>query len=303
MRLFLLAVTVAVFFMLRPGQAFAQDYSAQSVTVEPASLTYELSNENKTTSTIVVITNQHDYSVTLSAQFESVDEADGRILPAGELTGELTTVLNLSDTEFTIKPQGRFFLTVTALDTDSLTAGGHYAALVLSEIPKTKGSSIQSKVSIGTFVVKKQGEQKRIVLSKRSFKRDSLKFPTELEVEFYNDGNVHLVPRGYVRIYDADRVYYETIFNISSNVIMPSKRLTENRTINVDTQGWKPRKVTVELGYRADGIDQVELYSEQFWYIPSYVIPLLTFILAIALVTAIMKRHRFVLIAKKLKKR
>jgi len=34
-------------------------------------------------------------------------------------------------------------------------------------------------------------------------------FPSSSTIEFINDGNVHLTPRGYLRIYDKKTVYYE----------------------------------------------------------------------------------------------
>lgn len=270
------AVVVVCAPLLYVGKASAQGVE-NTISAEPARLEFVVKDEAKTedSSTLVTLTNQYDTPVRLTAQFKAIDDISGRIVPTAEVSDELARSLRVSESEFVIPAHSKHFLTVILTETAQLPAGGHYATLVLTDQTKTKtASNIQSQIALGIFISKPEGQSLKVVLSKNDIERKRFQFPTEVHLELLNDGNVHLVPRGYVRMYDKDAVYYETILNVRSELLMPTKRLEQSLDVPQIVR-WKPRKVTIEIGYRADGLNESSVYTKDFWYIPTYVWPLL----------------------------
>ncbi len=244
-----------------------------TLSAEPAGLEFSL-NDDETVSEIVTITNQYDSAINMTAEFKAIDSVTGSIIPSGALEADVASSLKLSETEFTIPARSKYFLTVSVTDTQQLPSGGRYASLLLSDITEGRESSaIKAQLSLGVFIIKKQGAVLKVALSSHSFPRSSFQFPAVGKVEFLNDGNVHLTPRGYVRIYDKNEVYYESILNSISDVILPTQRHVEDLKIPAIVRRL-PKRVTLEVGYRADGLDETMIYKEQFWYVPKYLIPL-----------------------------
>lgn len=279
-RLFLACAIATCLPLLHPDLSSAQGVE-NTISAEPARLEFAISNEGEDASTLVTLTNQYDTPVTLTAEFKAIDDLTGRIIPAGDVNDTLARSLRVSESEFTIPAHSKHFLTVAVTDTTQLPAGGQYATLLLSDRTKTKVSSnVRSQIALGIFISKAQGQNLKIVLSRNDIERKRFQFPTKMHLEFLNDGNVHAVPRGYVRIYDDDTMYYETILNTRSETIMPTKRLEQSLDLPQVVRWW-PKKVTIEIGYRADGLNESSVSVEDFWYVPFYLWPLVVSVLTL----------------------
>lgn len=250
-----------------------------AITVEPSSLEFRL-EQGESQQFEVKIQNEYDTSVTLQAELQSIEGDSGRILPAGPLSAELASAIKISEGRLTIPARETRTLTVTAQDTATLAAGGQYASLVISNLTgEGEVSSVRPQISVGIFLIKKQGEIQKIELSKIELARKRFQFPTRLGLEFINDGNVHLVPRGYVRVQDKGTVYFEAILNMQSQMILPNERFSQELSLYANPSGLFPRIVSFEMGYRADGMEEVKIYREEFWYVPWFVPPVLIVLL------------------------
>ena len=283
-----LVILLALVCLLLSSHVYAQQSGAgeNTITAEPAQLDFEVNENNEDISHIVTLTNQYDVPVELAAEFKSIDEDAGRIIPTNELSQPLASALSLSSSTFSIPAHSHYFLTVGLRDVDMLPAGGQYATLVLTQLVKQKANQdvVQPQLSIGIFVTKMQGREVKVLLGEHALIRKRFRFPTKLKIGLLNDGNVHIVPRGYVRLYDKNRMYFETVVNQQSQLLLPKKQFEQ--TINIPKiEHWLPTKLNFEMGYRAEGVDEVKLYREEFWYIPSYlfwVIALMTGLLGLA---------------------
>jgi len=279
-------------FVVIPKSASAQS-QINTLSIEPAVLNLELDSDNKTSS-IVVITNQYDSEIKLVSELKGIEDQSGRIIPSGDVDSVVENSVKLSATDFSIPPHSRYFLTVTVNDSPELTAGGHYATLVFTDKSKAaEKSSIKFQLSVGIFITKKQGAIKKIELTKHEFTKNRFSFPSSASLEFINDGNVHLTPRGYLRIYDKKMVYYETVLNTQSKVILPLKRYAQELQINIQDSSWLPKKITTELGYRGDGIADAKFYKEYFWYIPLRFLLIVASSLGGLVLVSILLRRKF----------
>lgn len=247
-----------------------------TITIEPANLEFRLNDQEEQT-VLVAITNQYDTTVSLQAELQNVEEDTGRIIPAGPLSSSLANVITVAEKKLTIPAQSRHYLKITVKDNAQLPAGGQYAALVLSDVSRAdKGFTVHPQVSIGIFIVKKQSEVKLLQLTKHDLRKKAFQFPRSFNFQLVNEGNVHLVPRGYVRLYDTKNVYFETILNTQSQSLIPGQAYSQELALTTQPKGWMPRRITFEFGHRADGIDEIQKYSVQFWYIPWVLIPVIS---------------------------
>lgn len=275
MKRFVASVTLFLGWISCTSVAYAQNTQVPqgAITVEPSKLEFRL-EQGASEQAEVKIINEYDVQVALQAELQSVESDTGRIIPAGPLNAPLASALQLSESSFSIPAHAAHSIKLSAVDGPGLKAGGQYASLVISEQTDSSDSSVvHPQISVGIFVIKKQGEIQKIELSKYELTRKKFQFPTHLSVELINDGNVHLVPRGYVRVQDKNEVYFEAVLNLQSQVIMQNERFTQDLSLYANPSGFIPHKVSVEVGYRADGLDEIKLHREEFWYVPWFVLP------------------------------
>ena len=108
---------------------------------------------------------------------------------------------------------------------DSLSPGGHYAAIVVRnvEVRETENQKILPAISALLLVRKTGGEEFNITIRDIGWNPTlSFKIPEEIVIQFENNGNVHDIPRGTVKITDMfGRVVYQGILNENSSYLLP----------------------------------------------------------------------------------
>ena len=266
---------VAIALLLFSNSSIVLAQRDNTITIEPSRIELELKDSNQVKE-FVTITNQYKTDITLSVEVQGIEENTGRIIPVGESDNPIISAIKLSETQITISPQSNYLLEVTATDSEGLPAGGHYGSLVFTNITdEDQDSSIRTLISAGIFLVKEQGKIKNISAISTDFERGLFQMPSLAKISLLNDGNVHNVPRGYLRIYDSHYVYFETIINNNSEVLLPNRVFNQEIPISITGSGFFPKNITIELGYRADGIEEISLYNEKFWYVPKFFIAIL----------------------------
>lgn len=239
-----------------------------TISVDPAQLNLGLPDKDSSATATVTVSNNYAVPITLNAELKGIDTSAGKIVPTGDLDPQLAQTLRLSETSLTIPPQSKRLLRVQATNNPALQPGGHYATLVLSQASSAPKLGIKPQLSVGIFVVKEQGKTLLMRLVKQQLGRPFLGWPQTLQLDFLNDGNTHVVPRGYVRLSDAHRVYAESVLNSESTVILPAKHYT-TKVSNLGTgTAWLPKKITLEVGYRTDGNNDMAVTKRTFWYVP-----------------------------------
>lgn len=249
--------------------AYAQG-TKNAITVQPASLYFDLSGAADKKVSMLTIQNDYDIELSMTAELKGIDETTGKIVPIGDPDEVILNSLKISETEFSVPPHGKYFLTVVASDSGAIPPGGHYATLVLSDQTGSgQQSSILSQVSVGIFLVKRDGLVAKLELTKHTLNNAIFRLPITVDLELFNDGNVHLTPRASVRILDSNNnVVGEAVFNESSQVLLPNKLMPVQSDIKNVKNFYVPKKLTLEISYRADEIDGVKTYKETFWYVP-----------------------------------
>lgn len=244
---------------------------ANTVTIEPASLNFNMSGSSDKQVSMVTIHNDYDTDLRMSVKFKGIDETGGKIVPQGDPSAVILDTLKLGATEFGVPAHGVYFLTILATDNGTLPAGGHYGTLVLSDKTNQAGqSSIQTEVSLGIFIVKRDGLISKIELTSHLLARKYFTFPKSLSVELLNDGNAHEIPRGSAQVIDRrNNVLAEGVFNKDSRIILPGKRFNQQISLDKGKNSYLPQRLRLEIRYRADGMDEETTYQKYFWYVPA----------------------------------
>lgn len=249
----------------------ATDGLANTISVSPATLSFELTQENSQKVSTLTIRNDYDSAIDLNASLQGIDVNAGKVLPVGEPSAAILETLKLSETAFRIPAHENYYLKVTATDSSGLAAGGNYATLVLTN---NTGSAQRSgvvvpKLSVGIFVVKRQGETQNTILTKAQRLGRRFGLPVAVSLEFLNDGNTHTIPRASIQIIDTDRrVVSEGIFNQDSKILLPGQKLQQNVPLTQHVRAFVPQRLTMRVQYRHEGSDSIKIYEQKFWYIP-----------------------------------
>ncbi len=158
---------------------------------------------------------------------------------------------------------------------ESLTPGGHYGA-VLFQVEGEKDTSgaknivsVNQFVSVLVFAKKKGGEIFGLDLQGKEWERNLFFMKSPLRLRFYNPGNVHVVPRGTVRVTDPfGRVVQKGSINPESGLILPESNRAYAVTLKEMARLFFPGQYTLAVSYRYDGRDIFSYSEERFFFFP-----------------------------------
>jgi hypothetical protein len=207
---FLFSIFLSLFSILSCSAAPSDGFS---LTVSPALFQLSLTPGESLSSSINVI-NNNSYAVDLyasSMNFEvKGEDGKGNFIP---LSGNATTSYSLASWLTVPKEPIHILAEKTGAIPFTLhipkdaEPGGHYGAILTGNQPnvKTSGNAVKISSSISTlFLVKVTGEMiekggiRELSLDKNFYQEPKVKFT----LRFENKGNVHLIPRGEIAIYN-----------------------------------------------------------------------------------------------------
>jgi hypothetical protein len=211
--LFFFYFSIFLFSYFSIATASGAESGGFSLTVSPALFQLSLTPGESLSSSINVI-NNNPYAVDLyasSMNFEvKGEEGRGNFIP---LSGNATTSYSLASWLIVPKEPIHILAEKTGVIPFTLhipkdaEPGGHYGAILTGNQPnvKTDGNVVKISSSISTlFLVKVNGEMiekggiREFSLDKDFYQEPKVKFT----LRFENKGNVHLIPRGEIAIYN-----------------------------------------------------------------------------------------------------
>lgn len=284
-RLSLLILTAVVWFI--PTTALAEQAKEPKITISPAFKEITLEQGQLTATYEIEIINNADTEIgfgLIAVDFKSLDETGG-IAFIGPTGGDLVQKYGIAKwvkvhtPTVELPPKGRQKVTVEVQNLPDLSPGGHYGALLIEALSAETGDEIRARVSLRQtltsllFVKKVGGERYDISLNETVFAKNWWKLPKKINLRFYNAGNVYVVPRGRVELYDpAKRLVADASINTDSLKVLPETY----RQIPVNMSGlaraWLPGTYTLKVMYRYDGHDGFATKQYRFLYIPPYVL-------------------------------
>lgn len=252
------------------------------ITVSPAFQQVSIDSSEATQPVSFTIINNKDsaQTISLSAQdFNSLSETGGLLFVGANPTQlqkkyGLAEWLQLPQKSLTLQPKQSIKITANILNLASLSAGGHYGALMigLDNGGKAAGNSNVSLHPVASsllFVTKIGGDTHKLSLANVYVKHSLLRLPSSVTLRFHNDGNTHLIPRGSVSLYDGrHRLISKGIINQDSGIILPGTFRRYTVFLSSVSRPLLPGHYTLNVDFRFDGISQYRRYSTSFFSMP-----------------------------------
>lgn len=273
---------LSVFILILLATSLPQRVWGAGFTVTPMLQEIALEEDEPSETYKAEITNETAETTTFEVSvidFGSLDESGGVAFLGA--TGELERKYALASwmqpeaSEITINSGETRTVKVRIENRENLSPGGHYGALVFKNtgLPKadTPNVAINQIFASLVFVKKTGGALYNLRLSSLDLPASYLTFPARLVPRFENIGNVHVTPRGEVRVLDPiGRAVFRGVLNEGSVIILPETfREYPIKLFSLD-KAFLPGKYTFEFDYRYDGKNEVETQIIKRFIIPPY---------------------------------
>lgn len=242
------------------------------IAVSPAIVTVTLNKTDETQVAYIGVKNYYTTDVTLSAELKGVDPDTASLAPTKEPDANLAKQVNITPAVFTLPPQGSINIQISVTNSDTLSPGGSYAALLIKPTGDMADDvGLQPAISANLFIVKEQGARRQLDVVQVGLSRLLWELPTRANITFANTGNVINVPRGLITISDHSQnvIYKKGIINEGSLSIWPSKQITLDVPLQTLSKKWLPGRRTVLLQYRSEDATTINSYSVNILYIPT----------------------------------
>lgn len=210
--------------------------------------------------------------------FGSLD-ASGGVVFAGSDASKLSKKyglanwLQLGQKNLELKSKETAEIKATILNDSNLSPGGHYAAIIAS-IDAATGTSdnqvnINRQISSLILATKVGGEKYDLKLNGVSSNGNWLHLPGEVSLNFSNPGNVHVVPRGTVKLLAVNgSVVAQGVINEESSYVLPeTERVLTVKLNKTGSVGLWPAAYKLQIDYRYDGIDQIARREQSLYFL------------------------------------
>lgn len=270
------------------GHALAVAKSSQPVgiSISPFLQDITLSGFDTQKTFTVTLTNHTStiQELTLTSRdFGSLNDTGGLIFEGSKGYSQkygLASWLTLEKDTVTLQPNESASVLATIDNRTTLQPGGHYGAIVASvgTLDQQQNQTIainQQLVSL-VLVTKTGGEHYDLKLRHIAQNGNWIHLPNTVTLHFQNPGNVHVIPRGLVKLKSPNgTVLAQGIINDASSIVLPQS--FRDIPVTLMTVGRAlpfPGRYHVEVMYRYEGYDRFATKSItlQFLNLGMYVV-------------------------------
>jgi hypothetical protein len=291
----------------RTGASAKMDSPDQSIIISPFLSETKIlaADPSKDVSVNLVNNTGRTQSFVITAlDFGSLSESGGVVF-AGNTNDKLihkyglATWLRLPKDHITLSSGQSTSVQATIVNEPTLGPGGHYAALIMTVVNAasagTETVSVKQKISALIFATKVGGEVYDLRLTKIQQDGSWRQLPKIITLDFKNTGNVHVVPRGIVRLISpSGNVVSRGIINEASAYVLPeTSRQLVIQTESVSNHGWEPGTYKLQVDYRYDGYDKFASKTIDLRYYNFIGIAFLCLVVFVLVVAGLkLRRHR-----------
>jgi hypothetical protein len=290
------------------GQAASQSAPPKGLTISPAFGQIIVKPDETEHPLSFTITNNENAPINVdlsSADFNTLNESGGLFFVGTNPTAlqqkyGLANWLSLPQKNITLLPKQTRVVSASIINSSTLAPGGHYGALLVSQAAATSNGQPANKVDIHPitsslmFVTKLGGDTHVLKLLSASYSKSLISLPKNIDLRFSNEGNTHLVPRGFATITNSKgQVLSRGILNENSGIILPQTTRGYQITMNAASNMAPSGKYKLTIGYRFDGISGYRFYAASLLHAGLFIVLLgLAILLAmVAAVYRILRRH------------
>jgi len=182
----------------------------------------------------------------------------------------LAAWLSLGTASVSLAPGQTATVPVTVRNRSSLGPGGHYGAVVVGvgSGSKSQGRQVAINQQLLSLILvdKVGGDHYDLALTGVTTNGDWLRAPTDIRLRFQNPGNVHVIPRGLVKLTSpTGTVIAQGVVNTQSAFILPSTSRELNVPLTVLAKAAAipgPYHLVVQYRY-----DSVTVYATKHYFV------------------------------------
>jgi hypothetical protein len=255
--------------LLTPGQVWAATQTKGGISISPFLQDVSIAPSDGAKSFELQLTNHTSslQEIKLSARdFGSLNDTGGILLEGTKKYTQkygLASWLVLAADTVVLQPGESRSVTVTIDNRSSLQPGGHYGAVAaavtsLDESPDNHVAINQQLLSL-LLVNKVGGEKYDLKLVGLEQNGNWLHLPSTIKLRFQNPGNVHVIPRGEVKLKSpSGKVVARGVINSESAFVLPETfRELYVPLAKVNDSLPFPGLYRLEVDYRYEGINRV----------------------------------------------
>lgn len=273
----LILLFLLLFSVINPAPVAAQKETS-GYTLSPPFKEITLKNEASQASYFIEITNKTSKGQILYlsvVDFGSLNESGGVAFlgEKGEILERkysLASWVSLEKDTLEVESGKSQKIKVTVINKESLSPGGHYAAVVSStKSPIKEGGNVSLNTAFASliFVKKTGGEIYELNLAGKEILSRSFGLPGKIALRFQNRGNVHVVPRGTVTVADSKgTIISRGIINPESGIILPESFRLYHTVLDRLNLPLLPGFYTLNIQYRHEGREVFTGDSFSFFY-------------------------------------
>lgn len=255
---------------------------------------------------VITLSNDSSNEVRFSAfavDFGSLDVSAGAAFLGAardiESSYERASWIALDIDSVSVPANGTAELRGKLVNTTDLAPGGHYGAILFNagdpDVLRNGPANValEQRISALVFMKKRGGERYGMELDHSTNERDIFGRLRSMGLSFHNTGNVHIVPRGQIDIFDPlGRQIVKGIVNEDSAIVLPGiVRDIQVKTRSIIT-AWVPGKYTLRLSYRYDGREDFSVKEEKLLVVPPVFLAALGAFAVLFIVERILRRKR-----------
>lgn len=268
-----------------------------TITVAPAIATVSLASGQSQAYSSIAIKNDSPNEVSFLSEVYSVEQSSsGKVVP--KLSDDMAlSAVSVTPSSFSLASDKSINLQVAINDSNQLSPGGHYAAVVVKQTTNSSTSvGLQPAVTSLLYFVKESGALRSVELNNVEANTGLFSIPNRAVFSFKNTGNVDVVPRAIARVYDPrNREVSSAVVNQES-IRAPSGQSIQVQAKFTSTRYYLPGKYTLIAQYRYEGSEELLTYRKTM-----VIIPLLSILAALAFI--VLASISFVLIKKRFVKK
>lgn len=266
-----------LFSVINPDPVAAQKETS-GLTLSPPFKEITLKNEASQSSYFIEITNQTSKGQILYlsvVDFGSLNESGGVAFLGTEREilerkYSLASWVSLEKDTLEVESGKAQKIKVTIINKESLSPGGHYAAVVAtlnSGKEESRNISLNAAFASLIFVKKTGGEIYRLDLIEKEIHSNLFNLPDKIDLRFQNRGNVHVVPRGTVTVADSKgTIISRGIINPESGIILPESFRLYQTVLDRLNLPLLPGFYALNIQYRYEGREDFTRDSSAFFY-------------------------------------
>lgn len=248
--------------------------ASSGVMVSPAYSEVLIGEKDLSVTNEVVFVNNLPFTVELKMSvidFGSMDESGGVAFLAMNDNDDrkygLASWLKLSTDKIMIDSGKHESVQVMVKNRESLSPGGHYGAVVGTIVSAENEANLSISQSLASliYVNKYDGAVKELKFN--SLRGDDLWWKLKkVIVRLKNTGNVHIFPRGTVRVMKQDREIARGVINRESGLIMPETYRKYDVELRKNQLWVWPGRYFIRVDYRFEGDAEYSYAKKSFIY-------------------------------------